>query len=518
MSQTIAIIGAGITGLSIGCYARANRYRPTVFEARDEPGGAHAVLRRGAYAFSITPFPWTGARAGTALHRIWEELGAWPPAPVGSREILVRAGGPTAARLTIPGDPDRLRAELLRAAPGDAAWIDDYGRIVARLVDVDPLTAPVLQRADGRRTRRVLRRLRRWQAIPASAFAARCSHPLVRRALAALPCHVPTSDPSVLDQAIWTAAAARGDLGYPIEAPVPVARRIERRYLELGGETEYGTRIETVLVEDGRAVGVRTSGGIEHQADFVVSAADGHATIYRMLGGEHVDPPIDEYYRAAPERHPFGLSVHLGIADEIPGGPRGELLLLDEPLPLDAPSQETLYVEVHGPATGRAPAGRSVISAWAAASPARWSALRDRGPDAYGTEADHVAEAVIERIERFFPGIRPSIESVEVVTPTTIEARTGRYRGLSPWPVPDALRRWMEDGVSRRLPGIRGFQMAGPWAEGAAGPQIAALAGRRVVQALCREDGRRFRSPLPSARARAARRSPPGGVDPPEAG
>jgi len=500
MSRTIAVIGAGVTGLSIGCYAQMNRYRPTIFEARDEPGGSHGVWRRGAYTFCSAPLPWIGAAAGTPLRRIWEELGAFDPAPVGLGSLLARADGATGRILDVPSDPARLRTAFLEAAPGDAARIDEFAELVRRLTDLDPFAVPLAGRWTARRTRRRLRSLRRWRTVGVSEFAARCSDPLLHGTLAALPCHTLADDPPVLEQAIWIAAAARGDLGHPVESPVPVARRIERRYLDLGGEIEYGTRIETVIVEDGRAVGVRTSDGVEHQADVVVSAADGHATIYRLLSGEHVDETIDMYYRAAPERQAFGLAIHLGVADEAPGGPRGRLVLLDEPLLLEETPRETLYIEIHGPATGYAPAGRSVITAWTHGSFAYWQRLRDRAPDAYPAEADRVAEAVIERIDRWIPGVRSSVECTEITTPVTIEEQTGRYCGLQPWPAPRGLNRQMRDGLSRTLPGLRGFAMAGPWAEGAAGPHIAAIGGQCWVRSLCREDGRRFRTSLPGGR------------------
>jgi phytoene dehydrogenase-like protein len=76
-----------------------------------------------------------------------------------------------------------------------------------------------------------------------------------------------------------------GSAGYPIGGSLPLARNVERRYVELGGEVTYGARVDEILVEGGRAVGVRLEGGSEERADIVVSAADGHATIYGMLGG-----------------------------------------------------------------------------------------------------------------------------------------------------------------------------------------------------------------------------------------
>jgi phytoene dehydrogenase-like protein len=53
---------------------------------------------------------------------------------------------------------------------------------------------------------------------------------------------------------------------------------VERRYLELGGQIRYGARVEKVLVQDRRTLGVRLAGGQELRAGRVVSAADGYTT------------------------------------------------------------------------------------------------------------------------------------------------------------------------------------------------------------------------------------------------
>ena len=66
-------------------------------------------------------------------------------------------------------------------------------------------------------------------------------------------------------------------------------RPIEQRYRALGGEITYHATVEKVLVEDDRAVGVRLANGEEHRADAVISAADGHSTLFQMLDGRYLD-------------------------------------------------------------------------------------------------------------------------------------------------------------------------------------------------------------------------------------
>ena len=66
------------------------------------------------------------------------------------------------------------------------------------------------------------------------------------------------------------------------------------------------------LLEDGRAIGVRLADGTEYKADIVISAADGHATLFDMLEGKYVDEEIQRCYDEWPIFAPI-VQVSLGV-------------------------------------------------------------------------------------------------------------------------------------------------------------------------------------------------------------
>ena len=69
---------------------------------------------------------------------------------------------------------------------------------------------------------------------------------------------------------------------------------LTERYRGFGGEINYRATVKEIIVEHDRAVGVRLTDGTEHRADVVVSAGDGHSTIFKLLGGRYVDRKITE--------------------------------------------------------------------------------------------------------------------------------------------------------------------------------------------------------------------------------
>lgn len=59
---------------------------------------------------------------------------------------------------------------------------------------------------------------------------------------------------------------------------LPLAKAVEERLVDLDGTVEHRARVAEILVENDRAIGIRLADGGK-RADYVVSAADLHATV-----------------------------------------------------------------------------------------------------------------------------------------------------------------------------------------------------------------------------------------------
>jgi phytoene dehydrogenase-like protein len=213
-----------------------------------------------------------------------------------------------------------------------------------------------------------------------------------------------------------------------------LSQAVANRYADLDGELHYGARVEKVLVEADRAVGVRLADGTEHRADTVISAADGRATTFDMLGGAYINDKIRSYYDAVPDSQVMNCYVFIGAARDTSREPHMLTLLLEEPVEIMGQAVERLDLELFGVETGLAPRGKTAIKVPLEASYVYWKDLyADR--NRYGEEKERVAEAVIDQLERRFPGLKTQIEVVDVATPVTIERFTGNYHGFQAWEV-----------------------------------------------------------------------------------
>jgi phytoene desaturase len=129
---------------------------------------------------------------------------------------------------------------------------------------------------------------------------------------------------------------------------------------------------------------------------------------------------------------------------------------------------------------------------------AYWKAL-SKDPGRYEAEKKEIAIKVIDRLERWLPGISGQVEVVDVSTPMTVERYTGNWQGLQEgWLITTDTIMIMGIGMEETLPGLTNFYMAGQWVEPGGGVSAAATSGRRVIRMLCKKGRKKFSASLPT--------------------
>ncbi|MFN3524209.1 MAG: phytoene desaturase family protein [Phenylobacterium sp.] len=488
---TVLIIGGGVGGLSAGCYAQMNGYRATILEAHNRTGGVCTSWTRDGYVFDGCIHNLAGTSADSGLAAMWRELGVFPRLAVKRFDELVCIERPDGEPFTVYTDLRRLQAHMKALSPRDAPVIDAFIGAASRLVHFDLLGLTLSPPRERARALAVAApTLLRWGRMTLDDYAARFSDPFLRSALPRMIYDWPAQ--TMLMALFFLARTSVGDLGWPVGGSQALSGAIEERFRRLGGEVRFGARVDEVLVEADRAVGVRLADGAELRADIVVSNANGKATIEGMLGGRYTSPAIRAYYAAPEDRIEMGVHVCLGVARDLSALPHALILPVEPPVTIDAEARERLYVEPFAFDATMAAPGKTALKAVMATSYSRWAALA-ADPPAYARAKASVAEAVIAQLDARFPGLRKDIEVVDVATPATTLRFTGNghgYRGST-----NAMLTSIFAGrrLSQTLPGLANFYMVGQWA-GIPGVSSVAAMGREVARQICRRDVRPFRT------------------------
>jgi phytoene dehydrogenase-like protein len=490
--KSIAIIGGGIAGLAAGCYGRMNGYRTRIFEMEVRPGGLCMSWKRGNYTLDGCLHWLVGSREGS-FNKMWREVGALAGAEVVDFDWFFAYEAADGRRVTFYNDPDRLQEHLLELAPEDAPAIKKFARAVRRAASLDsPLGKPPELHNFGDRLKMMAAMLpymglfMKWGRVSMLDLGARFKNPLLAEAMT----YGFWPDAAALFFVATLAWMGRRNAGYTVGGSLAFSRRVEKRYLDLGGEINYRARVDKILVEGDRAVGVRLGDGAEHRADYVISAADGRTTIFDMLEGRYVDDKVRGYY--AGELPIFQPLVYLsfGVADALKDAPHFLVFNFASPLRVAGEEVPRASFRVYNFDPTLAPPGKNVITVMFESNYDYWKKLREEDRDHYRAQKDNVAAAVRDELERRFPEIKNKVEVVDVATPATFERYTGNWQGsYEGWRIsPRTLTLRMD----RTLPGLANFWMAGQWVQPGGGLPTAVLSGREVVQLVCHADGREF--------------------------
>lgn len=257
-------------GLAAGVYGQRAGFRTTIFEMHDKPGGLCTAWTRRGYTFDGCIHHLAGCRPGTSTYRMWEDLGAMPREVLFPAE-LTQVETPNGKRLTIHTDLERLEAHLLALAPEDSRPIQRYVRALRAFTRFDLFDAMTGTWREWARILRQAPTAARWGPLTMRTFAERFRDPFLRQAMATIQ-YDWVDTPVMLHLNILAGCAVRR-YGFPAGGSLRFAQSIADRYLSLGGEIRYRTKVEAILVERGRAVGVRLADGSEHRADAVISNA-----------------------------------------------------------------------------------------------------------------------------------------------------------------------------------------------------------------------------------------------------
>jgi phytoene dehydrogenase-like protein len=281
------------------------------------------------------------------------------------------------------------------------------------------------------------------------------------------------------------------DAGYPIGGSIPMAEGSEQRYLELGGQVHYNSRVEKILVEGNKAVGIRLTDGTEHRADYVVSAADGHATIFDMLEGKYVDAKIRKIYDTY-LLFPAIMLVGIGVNrtfPEIPAMNGGISYGLSKPLVVAGREVEHLDMMIYNFDPTMAPAGKTVLTAIVMTDYNYWKELSGE-PEKYKAEKDQLGLDIVKCMDERFPGLSSQVEMVDVASPVTFERYTGNWQGSFEGFLPTPTS--MMASIPKTLPGLSNFFMAGQWVQAGGGLPAGLITGQDVIGRICKADGKKF--------------------------
>ena len=465
----VIVIGSGIGGLVTASQLAAKGAKVLVLERYLIPGGSGGSFRRAGYTFDV---------GASMIFGFGQK---------GHTNLLTRALADVGEHCTTIPDPAQLEYHL----PGGltVAVDRDYESFIAELTARFPHEAkgirafydtcwqvfhcldamPLLSLEDPAYLAKVFFKaplaclgLARWLPVNVGSVArAHIQDPNLLRFID-MECFcwsvMPADRTPMINAGMVFSDRHAGGINYPKGGVGVIAGKLVAGLERHGGAIRYRSRVVKVLLEQGRAVGVRLADGQELRARRVVS----NATRWDTFGDQDGDgqqpegagalpasampsqslidgadtPAAESTWRRRYKPSPSFLSLHLGVrADLIPEGTHVHHLLLERWEEIEA-EQGTVFVSMPSLLDpSLAPAGHHIVHSFTPSAMDSWQGL---SPQAYRSKKQADANRLIERLETLLPGLGAAITHQEVGTPRSHRRFLGRFAG-SYGPIP-ALR------------------------------------------------------------------------------
>jgi prolycopene isomerase len=469
----VIVIGSGIGGLVTASQLAAKGAKVLVLERYLIPGGSGGSFRRAGYTFDVGAsmiFGFGQKGHTNLLTRALADVGehcTTIPDPAQLEYHL--PGGLTVA---VDRDYESFLAELTARFPHEAKGIRAFYDTCAQVFHcLDAM--PLLSLEDPAYLAKVFFKaplaclgLARWLPVNVGSVArAHIQDPNLLRFID-MECFcwsvMPADRTPMINAGMVFSDRHAGGINYPKGGVGVIADKLVAGLERHGGAIRYRSRVVKVLLEQGRAVGVRLADGQELHARRVVSNATrwdtfgdpdgdgqqpegaGELPASAMPSQTLIDgadtPAAERTWRRRYRPSPSFLSLHLGVrADLIPEGTHVHHLLLERWEEIEA-EQGTVFVSMPSLLDpSLAPAGHHIVHTFTPSSMEAWQGL---SPTAYAAKKEADANRLIARLEAILPGLAGAITHREVGTPRSHRRFLGRSGG-SYGPIP-----------AMRLPGL----------------------------------------------------------------
>jgi phytoene desaturase len=479
MDSKVIIIGAGLTGLSAGIHLQKKGIKTEIFEISGQAGGMCTAWVRKGYRFDGCIHWMVGTGPNNPINDLYREVDALVEDNViyNSGTIKTEIDGTT---YEIPLSLQEFHNFLLSLSPEDSDLIKELCRLIEIMRDTKlPIGAPsnitelisILKYSRG-----FISVARKYVGVSVKEYAERFKNPVLKSLIYDL---MPPQY-SMVGFIMMLGTRMGNNAGYPMGGAYGVISRMENKYRSLGGEIHFNSKVDEIVVENGKAVAVKSKGSV-YKAAAVIAACDMYDTLKNMLGGKYKHPQLDTMLETAELFEPlvlvsFGLNRRLNL-------PYSQTLDCPEGI-TTAPDYVNKRFNIRSfefdPAA--APENCSSVMVMLGSKLDYWQNLRKADIDEYKIKKQQLAEKVAEYINQRIPGFKDAIEVIDVATPATYMRYANLYKGS--WegfaPTPELLK----INIRKNVKGVKGLYLSGQWTTMGGGICTAVASGKSAAKSV----------------------------------
>lgn len=237
---------------------------------------------------------------------------------------------------------------------------------------------------------------------------------------------VPASKTPMINAGMVFSDRHYGGINYPKGGVGKIAEKLVEGLEKAGSEIQYQANVTEILMQNGKAIGIKLTNGKEYYAKKIVSNATRWDTFTKLITPEKM-PNSEKKWQQRYQKSPSFLSLHLGVkAKVIPQQTECHHILLEDWQEMEA-EQGTIFVSIPTLLNPElAPENYHIIHAFTPSSMEYWEKLSLKQ---YEYKKEEAAGYLIERLAKIFPDLDTGLDYMEVGTPRTHRRFLGREDG-----------------------------------------------------------------------------------------
>ena len=443
------IVGSGLGGLSCGAYLAKNNWKVLILEKNNVPGGYATSFRRGAYSFDASFHMIEGVGKGQSMAKFFEWCGVADSIEFIKLKNWMRLVFPEHDLRLPSGNLEEVISILEANFPDEKEGIRSLFKEMIKIYEdfnkFLPQTAPM------------------WQQLPAFPFRYRSLFAVMKKTIKQL------LDKHLKDEKLKALLFANygyyglppskvniypliGNIGYWMEGayyPKGGDQAIPNAFVDLikrnNGSIFFGSEVASIIVENGKALGVVTRKGENFFGTNIISNVNAMQTFHNLVGEDKVPTKLlTRMGQMEPSTSAF--IVYLGLDESF----RSTLKNTDDydiavfntydlhedyEYTLNCSFEKacfliTLYSNIDKSLTKDNKFAASMTQLHPYSYWTKFEAAYNMGnKEEYNKEKDRLAGVLIKRAEKVIPGLSKHIEIIEIATPLTLKRYTGNHNG-----------------------------------------------------------------------------------------
>ncbi|OHD18014.1 MAG: hypothetical protein A2086_15775 [Spirochaetes bacterium GWD1_27_9] len=495
MKKKVLIIGAGISGLTVGNYLQMNGYETEIFEDHSLPGGLCTSWNRGDYTFDGCIHSIGGLNRKFILNKWFKEILPLDEMNFNYYDSLGLVVTPEGEKINLWTEPKKLEEELLRIAPEEHIFIKSLIRDIKALGNIDLMPKKPIELWNP-----LDYYLRQFISLPFLPYLIKWNKSLEnvlskiknKNLKYALNLDFFKRFPMFFFVMSIGQLASKNS-GYPIGGSYNFAKLFEKKYLSIGGKINYNSRVVKIDTESNIAKSIILKNGNIIKGDIIISASDGYNTIFNLLEGKFVDNKINNLYSKHP-MFPSVVMVSLGINKNLSNLP--SVITLFQKTPIVVDDKTNVYeipIQIYNYDSTLAPENKTCVRVILHTHNYQyWKNLKENEKEKYMMEKKRIADSIIKIADDYLGDIKEHIEEIDVVTPVTINKYTSnRFGSIQGW---EWLPSVIPELISKKLPKLKNFYLTGQWVMPGGGITGAFITGRDLARIICAKDFKIFKT------------------------